>query len=169
MELVLSWEEYGWSWVEGFEASRYHSCCQMDFFTSWKVKNRVRSLLETILNSLFSSKPKIGSFSPLLTQSVASFLSPHLGPLCLSIWKFWEFIWHLIANNGILDQYNTIYGEKSIWWNLMHKDKSLALIQGCSARNWAYGGIINFNDIINNGALIPWCDLMHNFQIPSSN
>lgn len=96
-------------------------------------------------------------------------ISPARSSVFKTIWKAWEYARHLIANNGLVDNNNTIAGEKSIWWNLLHNDKPQALIQRCSAKSWALKGIKTFNDIICDGALISWDILQQKYHIPRSN
>lgn len=48
---------------------------------------------------------------------------------------------------------NTLHGERSIWWNLSHNGKPLALTQGCFARHWHNKGIKYFMDILENDEL----------------
>lgn len=68
------------------------------------------------------------------------------------IWKAWETIRPFITNNRA-SKNEHIHGERSIWWNPLHSSKSLALMQGYSAKAWAIKGIRYFKDIIENDRL----------------
>lgn len=61
-----------------------------------------------------------------------------------------------------------IYRSRSIWWNLLHTSKPLALTQGCSAKAWAAKGICCFKDIIENDTLLDWDTLRAKFNLLSS-
>lgn len=65
--------------------------------------------------------------------------------------------------------FGTIQAHRSIWWNLKHKGKPLALIQGCSAKGWASKGIRHFSDILKDGKLKGWNDLNVAYNLPPSN
>lgn len=73
-----------------------------------------------------------------------------------------------ISHNNIIWDNNEVCGERSLWWNLKHNDKPLALLQGCSARVWASKGLANFSDIIKDGHLLSWNEVMQIYDIPIS-
>lgn len=95
----------------------------------WKilVRNNIRLIVP--------KKTKGWKYLPFVDLIAGKFpISPTGSSIFKSIWKDWESTRNLIANNEIVDNYNTIVGKKWIWWNLIHKDKPLALIQGCSIK-----------------------------------
>ncbi|XP_057851145.2 uncharacterized protein LOC131061466 [Cryptomeria japonica] len=84
-----------------------------------------------------------------------------------SLWKAWENIRHYIDNSAF-DYHYTLQGERSIWWNLLHQGKPLALTKGCSAKFWANKGVKYIMDILDHNQLISWEDLANQFDIPAS-
>lgn len=51
------------------------------------------------------------------------------------LWKNWELVKHsMMISNGKISSYNNngCQAYSSIWWNLEHKSKPIALLQGCS-------------------------------------
>lgn len=89
-------------------------------------------------------------------------------PIFKSIWRVWEVVRSRIANSRAISN-DLIYGKRSIWWNLYHNLKPLALTQGCSAKMWANKGICCFKDIITNDCLISWDELSNKFELHASN
>ena len=65
-----------------------------------------------------------------------------------SIWKAWKFVKNLLSNKDRVEKSSLLCGKKSIWWNLSHGDKKLALLQGFSTKKWSELGISIFEDII---------------------
>ena len=47
-----------------------------------------------------------------------------------SIWKCWKFVRTFIKGQGCVDNNGCLGWDRSIWWNLSHNDKPLALLQG---------------------------------------
>ena len=72
--------------------------------------------------------------------------------LC-SIWKAWENIHHHIDNSAF-DYHYTLQGERSLWWNILHQGKPLALTKGCSTRFWAKKGVKYIMGILEHNQLI---------------
>lgn len=85
-----------------------------------------------------------------------------------SIWKCWRYVWGFLCNIGLAEGQGMVYSHKSLWWNLKHKGKPLALLQGFSSRKWVEKGINKFQDVLKEGTLIPWEELASDFGIPSS-
>lgn len=86
------------------------------------------------------------------------------------IQKAWEIVKKNITNcHFIKDGNRTIMGHRSIWWNLEHKDKPLALIKGYSTKGWGHKGINYFNDILKDGYLKDWNDLSEEINLPPRN
>lgn len=81
-----------------------------------------------------------------------------------SIWKAWEHIRHLIDNPSVSSN-ATIHGERSIWWNLLHANKPLALTQGCLTKLWSRSGIRVFEDLFENGALLSLEELNSSYNL----
>lgn len=69
--------------------------------------------------------------------------------------------------NSSIDCDNTLHGERSIWWNLYHNSKPLALTQGCSTRFWHNKGVKYLMDILENDNLITWEDLSSKYNLPA--
>lgn len=84
-----------------------------------------------------------------------------------SIWKAWSSVKPFISNNRV-SKNEFIHGGRSIWWNLLHSSKPLALSQGCSAKAWATKGICDFKDIIKDDRLLDWDTLRAIFNLLSS-
>lgn len=53
----------------------------------------------------------------------------------------------------------------SLWWNLEHKGKPLALLQGCSTKKWNICGIQTFHNIMDNGQIKTWDNLAVEFNL----
>lgn len=81
------------------------------------------------------------------------------------IWKSWEQVRGFVGNTSIYNG-DLMYGEGSLWWNLFHAGKLLALTQGCLARNWASKGIKYLIYVIEHDTLISWEDLSSKFNLP---
>lgn len=87
-----------------------------------------------------------------------------------SIWRAWELIKGNVKCPLFLEHSaNFIHPSRSIWWNLEHNGKPLALLQGCSAKKWAQVGIKTFSNILRNGVLVGWVQLKEEFNLPQSN
>ncbi|XP_059068323.1 uncharacterized protein LOC131858872 [Cryptomeria japonica] len=102
-----------------------------------------------------------------LTDLVAGSFSVSVQGSCVfrSIWKAWEHIRRFLVNTRVSND-GHIHGERSLWWNLTHHGKPLALIRGCSARSWDSKGVKCLADILEHGSLISWEDLSARFNIP---
>lgn len=97
-------------------------------------------------------------------------ISPIGSNVFRSIWKAWELIKNRVINFLFSNQNDSlIFTQTSIWWNLEHKGKPLALLQGCSAKSWAQKSITTFNSILDNGQLKDWESFKSEFELPSSN
>lgn len=132
--------------------------------------NLGRCLLEIILVCLVPKQAKSGKLLPLIDLLAGNFpVAPARSTVLKTIWKACENVKGLFTNNCIISENNKISGERSILWNLHHKEKPLALLQGCSAKNWYFKGIKCFNDILCEGHLKSWTSLSHEFDLPHSN
>lgn len=81
-------------------------------------------------------------------------VSPYGFEVFKSLWKAWEAISQLLTNIECCISVGQIATNRSIWWNMLHKDKLLATLQGCSTLKWFNYDIRNFEDIFSNGTLI---------------
>lgn len=89
-----------------------------------------------------------------------------------SLWKAWELIKHnaqFKSSDIILKDNVNCQCFSSIWWNVSHNHKPLALLQGCSAKNWCQKGIKTFGDILVEGKIKSWAGLATEFSLPASN
>lgn len=87
----------------------------------------------------------------------------------ISIWKGFEKVRGFISQNGIISTDNQVCGERYQWWNLFHDGKPLALLQGCSAKDWARSGISTFHEVIENDHVVDWEVLKNNYILLTSN
>lgn len=54
--------------------------------------------------------------------------SPFESNVFKSLWKAWEVVKHYIRNNECFKNNNCFSTNRSIWWNIVHKDKPLATL-----------------------------------------
>jgi hypothetical protein len=85
-----------------------------------------------------------------------------------SIWKAWKFVKNFLINNVPVEKSGLLCRKKSIWWNLSHGGKKLALLQGCSAKKWSELGISMFGDIIMEDSIVEWEWLEDKYNLPKS-
>lgn len=128
----------------------------MDGNEPWKIliRNNIRLGVPKAAKS-WKSLP----LSDLLARSFP--ISTEGSSVFKSIWRAWEIVRINIANSWA-HRDDIICGKRSIWWNLFHNGKPLALTQGCSTKNRANKGIFYFKDIFLNNDLISWDDLVRN-------
>ena len=134
----------------------------LDGHEPWKI------LLRNNIQSGFPKQAKYWKNLPFADLVAGTFPVSVQGSMVFkSIWKAWELVRGFIYNSNF-DSNNSIHGERSIWWNLQHNGKPLALTQGCSAKHWNNLGIKSFIDILENDNLASWQDIRLKFNLPDS-
>ncbi|XP_057861679.2 uncharacterized protein LOC131070153 [Cryptomeria japonica] len=137
----------------------FHS---MEGDSPWKI------LIRNNIEMGFPKHAKSWKGLPLADLIMGSFpIKVHGSAVFCSIWRAWEQVRKFVNNKDYHDS-QTLYGERSIWWNLQLSGKPLALSQGCSARYWNNKGISQLIDLFEHNQLMPWNDLKTKFNIPDS-
>ncbi|GLJ49275.1 hypothetical protein SUGI_1041170 [Cryptomeria japonica] len=137
----------------------FHS---MEGDSPWKI------LIRNNIELGFPKHAKTWKGLPLSDLIMGNFpIKVHGSVVFCSIWKAWEQVRKFVYNKDFHDS-QTLYGERSIWWNLQLSGKPLTLSQGCSAKIWNKKGISQLVDLFEHNQLIPWNDLKIKFNIPDS-